>query len=120
LFKVKASFYWDTHYTFHASSATLKKQIGNAGIENLIINTIVPFMFVYGKHYGDEAKCELSLHLLSLVKPEKNKITRLWQEVGVAAKNAAHSQALIELKNNYCTHKKCLQCSIGHFILKNN
>ena len=120
LFKVKASTYWDTHYTFYKETANLKKHIGKAGIENLIINTIVPFMFVYGKHYGDEAKCELSLQLLSLIKPEKNNITRLWQNIGIDAKNAAQSQSLIELKTNYCELKRCLQCSIGHFVLKNN
>jgi hypothetical protein len=119
LFKVTTSTYWDTHYTFYKETANLKKYIGKAGIENLIINTIVPFMFVYGKHYGDEAKCELSLQLLSLIKPEKNNITRLWQNIGIDAKNAAQSQSLIELKTNYCELKRCLQCSIGHFVLKN-
>jgi hypothetical protein len=77
-------------------------------------------MFVYGKHYGDEAKCELSLQLLSLIKPEKNNITRLWQNIGIDAQNAAQSQSLIELKTNNCELKRCLQCSIGHFVLKNN
>jgi hypothetical protein len=120
LFKVAASPYWDNHYTFNASALPLKKNIGNTAIENLIINTIVPFIFVYGKHYGNEEKCELALQLLEKINPEKNTITQLWNALGIKAENALQSQALIELKNNHCDLKKCLQCGIGHFIIKNN
>lgn len=120
LFKVTASSYWNTHYTFENIALSLKKNIGKSAIENLIINTIVPFLFVYGKHYGEERKCELALTLLEKVNPEKNNITELWASIGINAMNALQSQALIELKNNHCQWKKCLQCGIGHFIIKNN
>ncbi len=120
LFKVTASPFWDTHYTFDAAANQLKKNIGKAAIENLIINTIVPFIFVYGKHYGNEEKCELAIQLLEKLSPEKNTITELWTLAGVKPDNALQSQALIELKNNHCDQKKCLQCGIGHFIIKNN
>jgi hypothetical protein len=120
LFKVAASPFWDRHYTFDAATNQLKKNIGKAAIENLIINTIVPFIFVYGKHYGNEDKCELAIQLLEKLSPEKNTITHLWTLAGVKPSNALQSQALIELKNNHCDQKKCLQCGIGHFIIKNN
>jgi hypothetical protein len=120
LFKVTASTYWDTHYTFQKTTAQLKKNIGKSAIENLIINTIVPFVFIYGRHYGNESKCELSLNLLEKINPEKNNITQIWTDIGVKAENSLHSQALIELKNNHCDLKKCLQCSIGYYIIKNN
>jgi hypothetical protein len=120
LFKVAASPFWDRHYTFDAATNQLKKNIGKAAIENLIINTIVPFIFVYGKHYGNEDKCELAIQLLEKLSPEKNTITHLWTLAGVKPNNALQSQALIELKNNHCDQKKCLQCGIGHFIIKNN
>ena len=120
LFKVAASPFWDGHYTFDAATNQLKKNIGKAAIENLIINTIVPFIFVFGKHYGNEDKCELAIQLLEKLSPEKNTITHLWTLAGVKPNNALQSQALIELKNNHCDQKKCLQCGIGHFIIKNN
>ena len=120
LFKITASSYWDTHYNFASTAAHSKKNIGKSAIENLIINTIVPFIFVYGKHYGNEKKCELAIELLEKINPEKNNIVQLWQSIGIRAKNALQSQALIELKNNNCDLKKCLQCSIGHFIIKKN
>lgn len=120
LFKIAASTFWDNHYTFNSSTHHSKKNIGSSAIENLIINTIVPFLFVYGKHYGNEDKCELALQLLEKIKPEKNTITQLWNTLGIKAENALQSQALIELKNNNCNLKKCLHCGIGHFIIKNN
>ena len=120
LFKVKASAYWNTHYTFENSTASQVKNIGKSAIENILINTLVPFIFVYGKQYGNESKCDLALQLLSKLSPEKNSIIELWETLGIKAKNALQSQSLIELKNNHCALKKCLQCSIGHFILKNN
>jgi hypothetical protein len=120
LFKVTASSFWDTHYTFVNKTPQRKKNIGKSAIENLIINTLVPFIFVYGKHYGNENKCDFALQLLTRLSPEKNSITNIWSALGFAPKDALQSQAFIELKNNYCNEKKCLQCSIGHFVLKNN
>ena len=120
LFKVSASEYWDTHYTFKHPTKKLNKNIGASSIDNIIINTVVPFVFLFGKQYANESKSELALSLLEKIKPEKNNITQLWETTGIKAKNALQSQALIELKNNHCNEKKCLQCSIGHFIIKNN
>jgi hypothetical protein len=120
LFKVAASAFWDTHYTFDTAAKHLTKNIGKTAIENLIINTIVPFVFVYGKHYGNQEKCELAIQLLEKLNSEKNSITQLWAKAGLKPDNALQTQALIELKNNHCDLKKCLQCGIGHFIIKNN
>jgi hypothetical protein len=115
-----ASSYWDTHYNFQSQAPVLKKNIGKSSIENLIINTIVPFLFVYGKHYGNNHKCELAILLLASIAPEKNSVTQFWKSIGIKAIDALQSQSLIELKNNHCAAKKCLQCAIGHFIIKNN
>jgi hypothetical protein len=56
--------------------------------------------------------------LLSNVKPESNRIITEWEQIGIKAHSAAESQALIELKNNFCSHKRCLQCAIGHKLLR--
>jgi len=52
------------------------------------------------------------------MKPEKNSIISKFSDFGVAAKNALDTQALLELKNNYCAPKRCLECAIGSSILK--
>lgn len=120
LFKVAASPYWDTHFHLQSKASHAKKNLGKAAIENIIINTVVPFIFIYGKHYGNEQKTELAIQLLEEMNPEKNTITGFWTSLGIEPQNALQSQAIIELNNNHCNLKKCLQCSIGHYILKNN
>lgn len=118
LFKICASSYWDTHYHLHSTSSKSIKNLGKSAIEILIINSIVPFIFVYGKQYGNERKSEFAIQLLERLNPEKNSIITFWGNVGIKAKSALQTQALLELKNNQCNLKKCLECSIGHFIIK--
>lgn len=119
LFKVSTSTYWHKHYHFNCHSKESVKNMGRLSIENIIINTIVPFIFVYGKQYGDEEKSDFALTLLAALQPEKNSIITQWNALGVKASNGLQSQALLQLQHNYCSQKKCLQCSIGHYLLKN-
>lgn len=51
---------------------------------------------------------------------EQNQITRQWQRLGIAQHSAVDSQALIELTNHYCIHRRCLDCAVGNRILKND
>lgn len=119
LFNVKASIYWDTHYQFgEAVENDTEKKLGEATINSIIINVIVPFTFVYGKAKQSEAIVEKSLKLLESIKAENNVIVKNWKALGVKSNNAMQTQSLIELKNNYCSKKKCLICSIGNKILQ--
>ncbi|MDF1671873.1 MAG: DUF2851 family protein [Vicingaceae bacterium] len=119
IFKVSASEYWKTHYQFGVvvgKSST--KKVGKILINTLIINVVVPFLFVYGKQKQDEKFLEKALNFLESIKSENNSIITKWYELNVASNNAMQSQALLELKNNYCSQKKCLNCSIGSEILQ--
>jgi hypothetical protein len=53
------------------------------------------------------------------LKPEKNSIIAGWEKINIENKNAFDSQALLELKNNYCDKKRCLECAVGYALLKN-
>ncbi len=117
---VTASDYWNNHYVFEKKSEGKPKKIGDTCIENILINTVAPVMFVYGKHANNHVLCEKAFNLLSELKPEKNSIINNWEKTGIKPSNAADSQALIELKKNYCTSKKCLECAIGSALLKEN
>ena len=55
---------------------------------------------------------------LEELKAENNYITRMWEQCGMKTSNAADSQALIQLKKEYCDKKKCLYCRIGYEYLK--
>ncbi len=110
--------YWDTHYRFDKVSAKKKKNMGDAAINLLIINTILPVLFFYGKRMHQEVYCEQALDLLSQIPPEKNSIIDSFATIGLRADNALESQALLQLKKQYCVPKKCLQCRIGHELLQ--
>jgi hypothetical protein len=118
LFQIEPSEYWDNHYQFNKESVKKSKVLGRSAIDMILINTIVPFLFVYGKTKGLSALQERSFELLEEIKPEKNSIISKWSNLGLQASNAFETQALIQLKNKYCSHKKCLNCQIGNFIIR--
>lgn len=119
LFQIPLPEYWNTHYHFNKTSvASDDKIIGIRSIENIVINTIAPFQFFYGNQMEDDAIISQSLELLENIPAEKNQIIKLWKDAGMDCKNAADSQSLIQLYNQYCTQKKCLSCQIGAYILK--
>ncbi|MFI5134926.1 MAG: DUF2851 family protein [Chitinophagales bacterium] len=117
LFECETSDYWLDHYRFDKISAKRKKQLGKDAIELILINTVAPFLFVYGKMHGDEDLINRSLKLLEEIPSEKNNIITHWKKTGVDAKAAFDSQALLQLKNSYCKNFRCLECAIGHKIL---
>ena len=110
--------YWETHYTFGSTSCRNDKNLSPASLNLLMINTAIPMLFAYGKHKSDEALCDRAFDLLEQLKAENNYITRLWQQCGLTAQNAGDSQALIQLKKEYCDKKDCLRCRIGFEYLK--
>jgi len=118
LFSVDVSPYWQNHFSFGHPSPAMNKPLGISSINNLIINTIVPFLFVYGNQKGLPAFRERALSYLEQLPAEKNNIISGWEGIGIKPKSAAETQGLIELKNNYCDAKKCLHCSIGNKILR--
>jgi hypothetical protein len=116
---VDVSEYWETHYVFDKVSTFKSKQLGDEAINTIIINTIVPFLFVYGKHKGDDKYIERALHFLEQIKGEQNSIIKKWAGLKLPVTNAYSTQALLQLKNEYCNQKKCLTCSVGNYLLKN-
>ncbi len=117
-FQIAPHFYWDEHYDFdQAQEKKHHLQLGNSSVEMLAINFICPLIFAYGKHRDDEDMCEKAMSLMEEITAEKNNITRLFESKKIKAQNALESQALIELKTNYCDKKNCLTCMIGHKLL---
>jgi hypothetical protein len=118
-FDVTANDYWHYHYRFDEPSPFRKKKLGASMIDNIVINTIVPMLFAYGCYHSEERYKRKALRWLEEISPETNSITKGFQQLSIENKNAFDSQALIELKNEYCSKKRCLDCSIGNSILKN-
>lgn len=117
LLSCETSEYWQTHYRFNKVSPKRKKAFGNDAINNIIINTIAPFVFVYGKEKGREEYIDRAFNLLTKTPPEKNSIISKWKNLGINSKNSYETQALLQLKNDYCSKKRCLECSVGAKLL---
>ncbi|MBN2518962.1 MAG: DUF2851 family protein [Bacteroidales bacterium] len=117
LFHVQCLKYWDNHYVFGKISKKQKKALGNTTIHAIIINTIVPFLFFYGEMKGNEEFKDKAIFFLEKLPPENNSIIKNWSRLGFEIENSYITQALLQLKNEYCNNKKCLNCQIGNFII---
>ncbi|MDW5290527.1 DUF2851 family protein [Formosa sp. PL04] len=116
LLTVKTSEYWETHYTFKKSSKKVSKSTSKNFIDLLIINTIIPIKFSYSKISGKNYNEDL-IQLINELKPEQNAITKKFESLKPISKSALQTQGLIQLKNEYCNLKKCMQCAVGSTIL---
>ena len=117
-FKASPSDYWRNHYNFGIESKESSKNISDAFIDKIIINVLVPFLFFYGKYVNEEKYIERAINFLTEIKAENNQIISSFKKLKVPCNSAFDSQSLIELKNNYCQNKKCLDCRIGYNLLK--
>ncbi len=119
LLQVTANDYWHYHYVFDEASAFKKKKLGEQMIDNILINTVVPVLFAYGHYHGENMFKDKALQWLEEIKAEKNSITKGFTSLQIENKTAFASQALIQLKNEYCNKKRCLDCSIGNKLIRN-
>lgn len=118
LLMVSASAYWQTHYVFDEPGHCKQKNTGKQMVRNIIINTIIPLIYTYGQVNKNEKLISKSMQWLSGLPAEKNSIVRGFEKLGIENKSAYDSQALLQLKQQYCNQKRCLQCSIGNIILQ--
>lgn len=118
MFLIQLEGYWMNHYRLGEESPKRKKSLGGGTIDLILINTIAPFLFVYGDYKGIEAYKERAIQLLQIIQPEQNSIIANWQNLGMVPNSAHDTQGLLQLKKKYCDSKRCLSCSIGHKILQ--
>jgi hypothetical protein len=118
LFDVSASDYWHTHYVFDVESPSKSGHLGLKASYLLIVNAVLPFMFVYGSSCGNDDLCHKALSFLDQIPGEENSVISKWEQAGIHAPTASKSQALMELKSSYCDNKKCLHCRIGNLIIR--
>ena len=110
--------YWETHYTFGSLSSKNEKHLSYGSLNLLLINTAIPMLFAMGRHKQKEELCDRAFDMLEQLKPENNYIIRMWQQCGLVVQSAGDSQALIQLKREYCEKKDCLRCRFGYEYLK--
>jgi hypothetical protein len=118
LFEVSASDYWTNHFVFGKKSRELLKNTGSQATDIFLINAVIPIIFVYGQSRDYQDICERALTFLENINAEENVIVGEWKTAGVGAESAFYSQALIQLRNEYCKKRKCLDCRIGNMLIR--
>ncbi|WP_375242154.1 DUF2851 family protein [Lacinutrix sp.] len=116
-FTVETSTFWETHYTFNKASKASKKKVTKAFVDLLLINTIIPIKFSYAKQLGKTIDEEI-IGMLQQITSEKNSIVDKFNGLKKVSHSALESQALLQLKNEYCDKNKCLKCAVGNSLLK--
>ncbi|MCF6352100.1 MAG: DUF2851 family protein [Cyclobacteriaceae bacterium] len=114
----ETSTYWKAHYRFNKEAAKKVPKFGVSSIDLLKINVVAPLLMAYGLFNDDPSYIAKALALLETLKPEHNKIIAAWQQVEISPQNGGDAQGLIELYNESCLPKKCLNCGIGFNLLK--
>ena len=117
LLEVSANDYWHYHYSFNTVGAFKEKHLGTGMINSILINTVIPVLFAYGLLHDEHSYKDRALQWLEEIASEKNSITRGFERIGLKNRNAADSQALIQLKKSYCNKKRCLDCAVGCAVL---
>lgn len=119
LFDLQLSGFWNYYYKLDGKRTSKRvKSLGKHTINLILINTIVPFLFAYGRFRGGPTYEERAIALLDALPPEQNSIIDNWKDLGFSPMSAYETQGLLELKKEYCKNKQCLNCQVGHQILK--
>jgi hypothetical protein len=115
---VEVSDYWKSHYLFDKPSKRVNSHLGAAMKNVILINAIAPVLFAYGKYKDNDSYCERALRLLETCEAESNSIITGWKKFELGPSNAYETQALLQLKNEYCDKSRCLECAVGNRILQ--
>jgi hypothetical protein len=118
LIKTNTAEYWKTHYTFGKLSKSRNKTIGTSSADNIIINSVFPFLFEVSRYYDDHKIQKKVFSWMEALPAEQNKIIENWKSIGAEIDSAYTSQAAIELYNEYCIQQKCLNCRLGGYIIR--
>lgn len=118
VFTIDHSEYWRQHYQPGKKAKTIVPSLGKSSIENIMINTIAPLLTAYGQLHDEQVFIDRAVEILQHVPVEDNKIVREWSKLGHKAISAFDSQGLIELYNDFCMKRKCLDCTVGTYIIK--
>lgn len=112
------SIYWREHYRFGLEHKRTQAGMGENFQQILVINVIIPFLFIYGKVKDEPFYRQRAMDLLDQMQAEDNTITRIYRDLGMQISSGFQSQAVIQWYNNYCSSKKCLNCTVGIHLIK--
>lgn len=115
--EVIANDYWHYHYRFDEPTAYLPKATGSTITSGILINTVAPILFAYGLYNRLPAFQQKAMEWMEIIPAENNSVTSGFMKLGIGIRHARDSQALLELKKNYCDLRNCLSCAVGKSLL---
>jgi hypothetical protein len=118
LMSVTANDYWHCHFRFGETAVYQPKTLGAEMVNSIMMNTIVPVLFAYGKYHNKPAFQHKAVAWIEGLPAESNAVISKFRSIGITAKSASDSQSLLELKTQYCDNKRCLDCAVGNAVLK--
>lgn len=117
LFEMELSGYWTKHYTFGKPNERATATLSRSSIDIILINTVAPLLYAYGELTGNYEMTDKAIKLLEDLRAESNSIVSHFVAYGIDCPDALTSQALVQLKREYCDARKCIYCKIGHHLL---
>lgn len=117
LFEVELSGYWTKHYTFGKPNERATATLSRSSIDIILINTVAPLLYAYGELTDNYEMTDKAIKLLEDLRAESNSIVSHFVAYGIDCPDALTSQALVQLKREYCDARKCIYCKIGHHLL---
>lgn len=117
LFEVELSGYWTKHYTFGKPNERATATLSRSSTDIILINTVAPLLYAYGELTGNYEMTDKAIKLLEDLRAESNSIVSHFVAYGIDCPDALTSQALVQLKREYCDARKCIYCKIGHHLL---
>lgn len=116
--QVEPSIYWQSHFRPDKEAKVSSPKLSQSAINNLLINVTAPLLVAYSQYTDNYVYTEKALNLLSALKGETNRITKLWRELNWRMSSAFDTQGLNELYSQYCQNARCLDCKIGHQLIR--
>jgi hypothetical protein len=110
--------YWKNHSGIDKTSAEQNSIIGRERIFMIIVNVIVPLVYLYSKSFCDE---DLFIKIKRLYNKQKdaskNSVIRaMTRQYGVKPVTISENQGIIHLHNFYCVKQNCGECKIGEKV----
>lgn len=110
--------YWYNHSCFGGTENYGNDRLKPRQADILIINTVVPILYVYGKYRNNSQHCSKAEDLLYALNGEENSVIKRWREQGITPQCAADTQALLQLTRRYCQTNNCKECPVAYHYIK--
>lgn len=117
LLTVTANDFWHYHYRLEKAAGFMEKTLGQGMVDNILINTLVPFLYAHAHQSGRTDLRKRALTWLQETRPERNAAIQVFMDGGGKAASAADTQALLHLEREYCSRKRCMECEIGRCLM---